>query len=210
VKSILDRLSFARGERDNAANIALAEDIVRTRDTNAIRELVEHLQEKNKRLQSDAIKTLYEIGEREPALIADYADEFAAQLTSKNQRDVWGAVTALDMVARANPSGIHAHLKSILTAASGESVIARDHVVQILAKLCAAGYEAECFPLLLNIMKTAPINQLPSYCEAAAVVVPKDRRASLVKLIEKRLREVREFKPKKTRMEKVLQTLHSA
>src|SRR6266550_3796169 len=101
--TVLDRLSSVRGERDNVADIALAEDIVRTKDTAAIRELVEHLQEKNVRLQSDCVKTLYEVGEREPKLIGKYTDDFAALLTSTNQRLVWGAVTALDACASANP-----------------------------------------------------------------------------------------------------------
>jgi len=68
--NVIDRLSSSLGDRDNVANIALAEDIVRSKDVNAIRELVEHLQDKDKRLSSDCIKTLYEIGERESKLIA--------------------------------------------------------------------------------------------------------------------------------------------
>jgi hypothetical protein len=48
--SAIQRLSSSLGDSDNAANIALAEDIIYTKDFAAICELVEHLHDKNKRL----------------------------------------------------------------------------------------------------------------------------------------------------------------
>ena len=84
--SVIDKLASFLNHRDTSANIVLALGIIRTHDVNAVRELVEHLTDKNKRLASDCIKTLYEIGEREPKMIADYVDEFAALLASKTQR----------------------------------------------------------------------------------------------------------------------------
>jgi hypothetical protein len=205
--SILERLSSVRGERDNVADIALAEDIVKTRNKKAIEELVAHLGDKNKRLAGGCIKTLYEVGEREPKLISDYVDEFAALLTNKNQRLVWGAVTALDMAASANPEGVHAHLKAILKAAEGESVIARDHAVNILAKLCAAGHTKKCLPILFEIIRTCPVNQLPSYSERAAEVVTDKERANLASLVSDRLPEAKQYPAKQKRMEKVLRKL---
>jgi hypothetical protein len=207
VDVIIDRLSSSQGDSDNGANIALAEDIVRARDAHAVRELVEHLHDKNKRLQSDCIKTLYEIGEREPKLIAGYVDEFAVLLLSKNQRLVWGAMCSLDGCASANAKSVYLHLASILKAAEGESVIARDHAVSILSKLCKAGHDTECFPILLDILRDAPVNQVPSYAETAASVVTKENRSKLAEVITLRLKDVAEHKPKVKRLEKVLKQL---
>src|ERR1051325_109740 len=101
--SILERLSSVRGDRDNVADVALAEDIVKTKNRKAVAELVGHLGDKDKRIVSDCIKTLYEIGERDPKMIANYVDDFATLLASKPQRLVWGAVTALDAATSADP-----------------------------------------------------------------------------------------------------------
>jgi hypothetical protein len=206
--SILERLSSALGERTNSANVALAEDIVRTRNKLAIEELITHLNDKHERVSSDCLKTLYEIGEREPKLIADHVDEFATLLTSKKQRAVWGAITALDMAATANPVGVHAHLKAIVRAADGESVIARDHAVHILRKLCVVGYERECFPILLKMISDAPVNQWPTYAEQAAeVVYNKQRMKLLAEIVTSRMGSIAEHKTKTLRMQKLLRKL---
>jgi hypothetical protein len=205
--SVVERLSSVRGERDNIADIALAEDIVRTKDTTAIRELVEHLHEKNARLQGDCIKTLYEVGEREPKLIGKYADEFASLLTSKNQRLVWGAVTALDACAGANSEGVYAHLDAIIKAANGESVIARDHAVKILVKLSNGKHADECTPILFKIIKTSPVNQLPTYGEEAETVMKSVDRKKLAKLLQSRVEKVEGAKLK--RMQKTIKKLEA-
>jgi hypothetical protein len=205
--TVVERLSSVRGERDNVADIALAEDIVRTKDTAAICELVEHLGAKNARLQGDCIKTLYEVGEREPKLIGKYTDEFALLLTSKNQRLVWGAVTALDACADANPEGVHAHLDAIVKVANGESVIARDHAVKILVKLIAGKHAEECLPILLQIVKSAPVNQLPTYGEEAERVLKEESRTKLSKILRARLGELEGAKLKRT--EKTIKKLEA-
>lgn len=205
--TIIERLSSSLGDRDNVADIALAEEIASTGDRDAILELVEHLNAKNRRLQSDCIKTLYEIGERRPELIVAYTDEFAPLLTSKNPRLVWGTMCALDACASANAEAVYPHLDAILEAARGESVIARDHAVGILVKLCQAKHAKKCFPILLDIIRTAPLNQLPSYCEKTAEAATGAQREELAKLVRMRLPEVADQKAKKARMEKVLKRL---
>src|SRR3954467_15764863 len=101
--SIIDQLAVSLGRRDEVPNRELAERIASKGDKAAVKELVENLSNKNKNIQSDCLKTLYEIGEREPSLIGDYAKEFGTLLTSKNPRMVWGAATALSSIAEVNP-----------------------------------------------------------------------------------------------------------
>src|SRR5437763_7491579 len=122
--TVLDKLACAQDRRDEGPNEALAAAIVKAKNRAAVAELFENLANKNKAIQSDCIKVLYEIGECEPALIAPYAAEFGELLGSRNNRLVWGAMTALDAIAAVDPVGVHGLLNKILAAAVGESVIA--------------------------------------------------------------------------------------
>ena len=72
-------------------NIKLAEEIIRSKRHDWVKELVDNLNNKNKDIQSDCIKVLYEIGEHEaPEMNAPYAIDFVRLLESKNNRLVWG------------------------------------------------------------------------------------------------------------------------
>src|SRR5262245_57511213 len=104
--SIVNKLASALDRRDEVPNQELAEAIVRKRDKAAVQELVENLTNKNKNIQSDCIKVLYEIGEREPALIAEHHDAFGKLLDSSNNRLAWGAMTALDTIAAVKPAAV--------------------------------------------------------------------------------------------------------
>jgi hypothetical protein len=101
--TILNRLATALKRRDETPNQLLAEEIVRTNDEYAVEELVENLRNKNRNIQSDCIKVLYEIGERNPALIAGRHKQFGELLDSPNNRLVWGAMTALDAITAKEP-----------------------------------------------------------------------------------------------------------
>src|SRR5262245_64688094 len=100
--TVLNKLATAQNRRDEAVNQALAQEIVRGNDGRAVRELVDGLSNKDKNIQSDCIKVLYEVGEKAPNLIAGYRSLFCDLLDSKNNRLVWGAMTALDQIARAD------------------------------------------------------------------------------------------------------------
>jgi len=71
--SVLTKLATALNRRDEIPNQALAEEIVKKHDVSAVRELVDNLSDPDKGIQSDCIKVLYEIGQRDPKLIATIA-----------------------------------------------------------------------------------------------------------------------------------------
>ena len=145
--------------------------IVASKDGQAIKELVDNLSNKDKKIRSDCVKVLYEIGEKSPELIAPYHEDFGKLLGSHEDRLVWGAVTALDSIALVEPEGVYLLLPEIMKAADGESVIARDHAVGVLTKLATLGaYSGACIPLLLKQLKTCPDNQFPMYVEMSLKV----------------------------------------
>jgi hypothetical protein len=72
--TVINLLASTQGLKGNEANISLAKEISMSNNKAAAKELVDNLNNKNKNIQSDCIKTLYEIGYLKPELIADYYD----------------------------------------------------------------------------------------------------------------------------------------
>jgi hypothetical protein len=205
--SILSKLATSLNRRDEIPNRALAKEITDKKDSKAVKELVEHLNDKDKNIQSDCIKVLYEIGERNPVLIADYAKEFIALINNKNNRLAWGAMTALDCIASENPKMIYASLTKIIDAADKGSVITRDHGVSILIKLCKEKkYVEDAFTLLVEQLKKCPTNQLPMYAENAMHIVTDKYKTIFLKTLSSRLKEI-EKDTKRKRVEKVIKKL---
>jgi hypothetical protein len=205
--SILNKLSTSLGARDEKPNQELAKQLVKSGDKKAIKELVENLSNKDKNIQSDCIKVLYEIGEQKAELIADYDKEFLALLESANNRLIWGAMTALDCIAGINPKGIYKNLTKILNASDKGSVITKDHGVGILTKLAAVRiYSDNALALLLTEFKSCPTNQLPKYAEDAIPIIGDKYKKDFIKVLTSRLRDI-EKDSKKKRVEKVIKKL---
>src|SRR4029078_11196948 len=195
------------GRRDEVPNQELAQQILKSKNTKAIKELVDNLANKDKNIQSDCIKVLYEIGEQQPQLIAAYEKEFLSLLESRNNRLVWGAMTALDYIASINPTGIHKNRGKILLVADSGSVITKDHAVGILIKLSSEKkYTDDAMSLLLDQFRSCPTNQLPMYAENALKAIPAKSTADFAKVLSARLGGI-EKESKRKRIEKVIKKL---
>ncbi len=204
---VIDKLATSLGRRDEAPNIALAQEIAKKKNLNAVSELVALLQHKDKNIQSDSIKVLYEIGERNPALIAEHDKLFLSLLDNKNNRLVWGAMTALDSISSIKPNEIYKKLSHILNVAARGTVITRDHAVNILINIAKVKqYSRDAQTLLFAEMGSCPVNQLPMYAERAAPVVTKEMMSKFKEVLQMRLDdEMPESKRK--RIEKVMKKL---
>ncbi|MGN6568063.1 MAG: hypothetical protein ACTHJ0_08930 [Flavipsychrobacter sp.] len=205
--SVLNKLASALGERNTIPNKELAKQIVDKNDGKAITELVANLSNKSKTIQSDCIKTLYEIGERKPSLIAGHAKDFIALLDSKNNRMQWGAMTALSSIAGEVPETIYPALAKIVAIADSGSVITKDHCVKILTILSGMKqYANVAFPLLKEQIMNSPVNQLPTYAENALPVVPKDEHIQFATMLSQRLTDDMVY-TKRKRLEKTISKL---
>ena len=203
---VIEKLATSLDRRDEEPNKELASHIAQTNDSEAVAELVQ-LQHKNRNIQSDSIKTLYELGGIKPALISPYVTHFVLLLQSKNNRMVWGAMAALSAVASINPELLYQHLTTILDAAAKGSVIAKDHANRILVHLTkTSAYTSNVLALLIDQLKDAPLNQLPAYAENTATVVTDAFKPELLRVLQERLPEV-EQESKRKRLEKVLKKL---
>lgn len=205
--TVLNKLATALHRRDEVPNQELARQIVDAGDTSAVKELVDNLAHKDKAIQSDCIKVLYEIGERQPELISKYYKDFGRLLESKNNRLVWGAMCALDTIVSKEPKGIYGMLAGILAAADAGSVITKDHAVGILVKLARfKQYAPKCEPLLIEQLMKSPNNQFPMYAERSFEVINQNNKKRFEDVMIARLPGL-EKESQKKRVSKVLKML---
>lgn len=208
--SVIEKLASSLGRRDEMPNQELAKHIVAENDDNAIRELVEHLNNKSRNIQSDCIKVLYEIGDINPALIAGYAKNFIALLDDhKNNRLQWGAMTAINAITLQNPKLVYEAISKIVAAADKGSVITKDNGVGILIQLCSIkAYAGDAFVLLNAQLLGSPVNQLPMYAEKAMPIINESNKAVFIKTLTARLGDI-DKETKRKRVEKVIAKFRS-
>ncbi|MDD4489943.1 MAG: hypothetical protein PHD30_05510 [Paludibacter sp.] len=177
---------------DDNPNQKLAIEIIRSKKNDWVKELVDNLKYKDKNIQSDCIKVLYEIGARGSAdMIAPYSKDFGDILKSKNNRLVWGSMIALDTITLINPKVIYDLLPMIISTIENGSVISIDHGVGILAQLSSIEeYTETTFPLLIEQLKKCPSKQLPMYAEKSMIAINSVNQNQFVDLIESRFFEM--------------------
>ena len=190
--SVLGQLASSLSRRDEVPNQELARKLATKKNKKAIRELAENLWNRDKNIQSDCIKVLYEVGAIEPKLIADYADEFAKCLRSKNNRLVWGGMTALAEVAKASPEAVFRHLDEIKKAKETGSVITVDNAISTLAYTAAAHekYNKVIFPYLIKHLAGCRPKEVPQHAERATPAVSTSNRNEFIKVLEKRMEDL--------------------
>ena len=104
---MLEKLAFSMGRKDEETNIALAKELADTKNKKGIKIIVDGLNNPKEQIANDCIKVLYEIAETSPELVAEYAGVFIPLLESKNNRLVWGSMTALSKIAHLSAEEIY-------------------------------------------------------------------------------------------------------
>ena len=190
--SALNYLAHSLGRRDEVPNQELARELAAKKDKKGIREIAENLWNKDKKIQADCIKVLYEVGYIEPKLIADYAEDFVKCLRSRNNRLVWGGMTALAEVARANPDAVFKNLDAIKKAKETGSVITVDNAISTLAWTAAANkkYNETVFPYLLKHLSGCRPKEVPQHAEKTMPAVNASNKADFIKVLEKRTEDL--------------------
>lgn len=205
--NVRDSLANALGRNDEGPNIALAEKIAKTNDKKAVRELMDIIHDKKAAVRHDAIKVIYETGERKPELIIGHTKELIALLEHSDNWMKWGAMSALSVISNTQPELLVATLTQILEAMDTGSVITRDHGIYILCNLGRLKkYHEDCMELLLEQIEKAPVNQVPMYAEKTAEVITKPYVKRLEKILRSR-KDVMEIPSKQKRIEKLLKRL---
>lgn len=188
------KLILNANRRDEKANIQLAQELIKSEDKEEVSAIVEALQGSTKAIANDAIKVLYEIGEVKPALIAEYTSQFLALLTSKNNRLVWGAMTALAEVTSLRADAIFIHLDKILIAYNSGSVIAMDQSMSVLAQLCNAkqSYEQKIFPFLMEHLTNCRAKEVAQHAERISICINKNNKVEFIETLNLRHKDLLE------------------
>ncbi len=186
--SALDRIAHFQNRRDEVPNQELARELASKKDRAGVREIAENLWNKDKGIQADCIKVLYEVGYLDPALIADYVEDFIKLLKSKNNRLVWGGMIALGTIADLKADVIFAHFAEIRQTMESGSVITMDNGVQTLARAASKSekYSHDIFPYLLQHLKTCRPKEVAQHSEKTLPAVNSSNKKQFIAVLEKR------------------------
>jgi hypothetical protein len=135
----IEKIAYHLGRRDEVPNQELAALLAKEENHAGIAEIAGYLDDKNKSIQSDCLKVLYEIGYLAPHLITQYSGAFIKQLDSKNNRMVWGSMIALSTIAELVPEEIWPHRENIKELIETGTVITNVWGVKTLINLSKAG-----------------------------------------------------------------------
>lgn len=202
--SVIDKLACALGRRDEIPNQELARELAETGNRMGVREVAENLWNKDKAIQSNCIKVLYEIGYLEPELVAPFATDFVKLLKSRNNRLVWGGMIALSRIGALAADDIFPHVTEIRKAMAGGSVITRDAGVLALAGIASRkpAYNQAIFPYLLEHLRNCRPKDVPQHCEKILLAVNAENKIAFIAMLEKRLEDLQGSQVK--RVEKVI------
>ncbi len=187
--TVLNQIAYFLNRRDEVPNQELARQLVEAQDRAGIQEIAENVWNKNTNIQSNCVKTLYEIGYLDPPLIVPYAGDFLKLLHSRHNRLVWGAMLALSTIADIAADSIDPQRADIQRAMEQGSVITVDAGVLTLAKLATTSDERrrEIFPYLLQHLQTCRPKDVPQHAEKIAIAVDASNRDEFIRTLEQRL-----------------------
>jgi hypothetical protein len=188
----LNRIAFFQNRRGEIPNQELAKALAHAKDRKGIREIAEHLADDKPQIQSDCVKVLYEIGYLDPTLIAEYADRFLKLLDSKNNRLVWGGMTALSTVAVLKAKELYPHRQVIMRAIDKGSVITQDNGVKTLALIASAkpAYQEDVFPYLLRHLSTCRPKDVAQRSEMTLAAVTARNKGAFIRVLQQRLSDL--------------------
>jgi hypothetical protein len=190
--SLLSQLAHFQNRRDETPNLALARKLAGKNDRKGIREIAGNLWNEDPGVQADCVKVLYEVGALKPELIAGYAADFLKLLASRNNRLVWGGMTALGAMAALRPDFIYRHRDAIVAAIETGSVITADNGIQALALAAAQGpkYRKALFPFLANHLSTCRPKDVPQHAEKTLIAVDARHKEAFVRVLQKRISDM--------------------
>jgi len=204
---MIEKLAYSLGRSDEEPNIELAKELVKTKNKKGIKEIVDGLNNSKEQITNDCIKVLYEIAEIEPKLVSEYADNFIQLLKSKNNRLIWGSMTAISKITSLNPDEIFKNLDTLVKAYEKGSVITVDNSISVFAELVKADkkYEGEVFPIIIRHLEECRPKEVGQHAERAFVCVNKSNSQKFKETLLKRRESLTDAQKK--RVDKLLKRL---
>lgn len=190
--SIIAKLASAQDRKDEEPNKDLGRELVENHDFEGIREIAENLWNKDKRVQTDCLSVLEQVGLLEPELIENYVADFIELIFSKDNRLVWAAMINLALIADRKPQEIFEQYDDIVKVIEKGSVITRDNGIKILAKVASTSteYKEVIVPYLLEQLRSCRSKSVPQYAESIRVAVNSDFQEQYLSILNERLIEL--------------------
>jgi non-SMC mitotic condensation complex subunit 1 len=184
----IEKIAFHLGRRDEVPNQELAADLAANEDIEGILEIASALKDKNKSIQSDCIKVLYEIGYVKPELIVKYIDDFLYHLNSRNNRLVWGSMIACATIASLVPEKMMDNFDLIKKKTDSGTVITHIWGIYTFINICKAGikYKEQLFPVLLKYCEECRPVDFAKRIESVLEIMEKDELPLITSIVEKK------------------------
>jgi hypothetical protein len=172
---MLEKLAYSFGRNDEEPNIELAKALANTKNKKGIKEIVDGLNNPNEHIANDCIKVLYEIAGIAPDLVSEYAGNFIQLLKSRNNRLVWGSMTALSKIVSLNAEEVFKNLDIIVKAYEKGSQITVDNSITVFAELAKADkkYGKKVFPIIIGHLEKCRPKDVGQHAERAFVCINK-------------------------------------
>jgi len=204
---MIEKLAFSLGRNDEEPNIELAKELTKTKNKKGIKEIVEGLNNPKEQIANDCIKVLYEIAAISPELVSEYGEEFIQLLKSRNNRLVWGSMTALTKIVPLNPDVVFNNLDIVVRAYEKGSVITVDNSISVFAELVKANskYEKKVFPIIIGHLEKCRPKEVGQHAERAFVCINKNNSPKFKETLLKRRESLTEAQKK--RIDKLISKL---
>ena len=204
---MIEKLAYSLGRNDEELNIELARELAKTKNKKGIKEIIDGLNGSKEHIANDCIKVLYEIAGISPELITEYTGVFIKLLKSRNNRLVWGSMTALSKTVSLKPDEVFRNLDSIVWAYENGSVITVDNSISVFAELAKADkkYEDKTFPLIIRHLETCRPKEVAQHAERAFICINKNNSQKFKEALLKRHGSLSEAQKK--RVDKLLKNL---
>ncbi len=175
-------------------------------DIEGIREIAENLWKKDKRVQTDCLSVLEQVGLLEPELIENYVADFIELIFSKDNRLVWAAMINLALIADRKPQEIFEQYDDIVKVIEKGSVITKDNGIKTLAKVASTSteYEEVIVPYLMEQLRICSSKSIPQYAESIRVAINLDNQEQYLSILNERLDSLSAAQQR--RVKKLLQT----
>jgi hypothetical protein len=187
--SVLSKLASAQDRKDEEPNKDLGRELVENHDIEGIRVIAENLWNKDKRVQTDCLSVLEQVGLLEPELIENYVADFIELIFSKDNRLVWAAMINLALMADRKPQEIFEQYDDIVKVIEKGSVITKDNGIKTLAKVASTSteYKEVIVPYLMEQLRRCRSKSVPQYAESIRVTVNLDNQEQYLSILNERL-----------------------
>ena len=186
--SVLNNLSSALGRNDDEPNKDLGMELARNRDKDGIREIIENLRNKDKRIQVDCLSVLEQVGKLAPELIEDSVENLMTLALGKNNRLIWAAMIDLALIADRKPKEIYKWFDDLVKVYEAGSVITQDNGIKIFAKIASTGTGYDViWPFLMEQLKTCRPKSVAQYGESIHLAVTDENRKEFQAVLNARL-----------------------